>query len=307
MNAPFPPAMLRDDWQCEVAKPVEAATVRLAAVRMSSRPLGWRPLNIERREETPGAHSLPGGTTEHLIFVNLAEGQCLREGLEAVVDSAFAPGHVSVHPAFLPVRWQWTTRLSFIALALEPDFVDRTARQVFDLAPGEAQLKVVEGQRDPFITQLAGLLTREVMSPDAGSRPLAESLATQLTVHLIRNYTRRLPPSRPDTNPVVPRAVSAAVAFIDENYERDISLGDIAASVHLSPFHLARTFKKTVAVTPHQYLVQVRVNSARSLIHSGAGAGSLAEIAAAVGFADQSHLTRQFKRVFGKTPRQLRQ
>jgi AraC family transcriptional regulator len=116
-----------------------------------------------------------------------------------------------------------------------------------------------------------------------------------------------LRPNRPDINPAVPRAVTAAVAFIDENYQHDISLGDIAASAHLSPYHFARTFKKSLGVTPHQYLVQVRVNSARSLIASGASAGSLAEIASAVGFADQSHLTRHFKRVFGKTPRQLRQ
>ena len=61
-----------------------------------------------------------------------------------------------------------------------------------------------------------------------------------------------------------------------------------------------------MGMSPHQYLVNVRVNSARALLTSGAGRRSLADVAAAVGFADQSHLTRQFKRVLGLTPKQAR-
>ncbi len=104
-----------------------------------------------------------------------------------------------------------------------------------------------------------------------------------------------------------PRAVTQAVDFIHDNYAAGLSLSDIAAAVHLSPFHLSRIFKKATGVSPHQYLLQVRVNSARSLLAAGAGDRSLAEVAAAVGFADQSHLTRHFKRILGVTPRQLRQ
>jgi transcriptional regulator GlxA family with amidase domain len=59
-------------------------------------------------------------------------------------------------------------------------------------------------------------------------------------------------------------------------------------------------------VSPHQYLIQVRVNNARWLLSAGSGERSLAEVASAVGFADQSHLTRHFKRVTGLTPRQFR-
>ena len=99
-----------------------------------------------------------------------------------------------------------------------------------------------------------------------------------------------------------PRAVVQALKFIHENYPSDLSLADIAAAAHLSTYHLTRVFKKSTGVSPHQYLVQVRVNSARSLLTAGAGDRSLAEIAAAVGFADQSHLTRQFRRAFGRTP-----
>ncbi len=65
-----------------------------------------------------------------------------------------------------------------------------------------------------------------------------------------------------------PRAVTQAVDFIHDNYAAGLSLSDIAAAAHLSPFHLSRIFKKATGVSPHQYLLQVRVNSV-----SAAGAG----------------------------------
>jgi AraC family transcriptional regulator len=99
--------------------------------------------------------------------------------------------------------------------------------------------------------------------------------------------------------------VSRALAFIQRNHAGDIGLSDIAAAAHMSPFHLTRLFKRTFGVAPYQYLIQMRVNSARALITAGGGGSSLAEIATSVGFADQSHLTRHFKKVLGVTPRQM--
>ena len=103
----------------------------------------------------------------------------------------------------------------------------------------------------------------------------------------------------------MPRAVNRALAFIREHHASDISLSDIAAAAHMSPFHLTRLFKRTFGVAPYQYLIQMRVNSARALITAGGGGYSLAEIATSVGFADQSHLTRHFKKVLGVTPKQM--
>jgi AraC-like DNA-binding protein len=99
-----------------------------------------------------------------------------------------------------------------------------------------------------------------------------------------------------------PGGFTEHLIFVSDNYVRDLSLADIGEAARLSPFHLTRVFKKAMGMSPHQYLVQVRVNSARALLTSGAGRQSLAEVAAAVGFADQSHLARQFKRVFGLSP-----
>lgn len=307
MNAPFPPALLKAEPAHRRPAPVEPWTIRPEAVRLSSRPLDWRYLNIERREVEPGFHDLPGGTTHHLIFVSLADGHCIRSSDEGPIETEFEAGHVSMHPALKPVRWQWDTRLSFALLYLDADFLDRVAQQVFALGAWQFRLRNVERQRDPLVTQIAGLLSREALNSDEASALLAESMAMQLAVHLIRHYGERPRPEVTEQTALPPRAVLLASEFIHDHYSRDISLADIAEAAHLSPFHLARQFKKSTGMTPHQYLVAVRVNSARSLLSAGAGAKSLADVAAAVGFSDQSHLTRHFKRLLGLTPKQLKQ
>jgi AraC family transcriptional regulator len=306
MNAPFDRALLNADCAQRSRNPVDAAEVRPESVLVSSRALGWKPLNIERRELEPGGDCLPGGVTEHLIFVSLADGHVIRESGGDITENDLEAGLVSVHPSDTPVRWSWNTRLSFTVMSLEPGYLNKVAQESFAFDPGQVRLKTVEGQRDPVITSIAGALMREVMSGDAGSRLYAESLANLVAVHLLRNYTDHPELIEAEKVNVAPRSVIQAMKYIHDNYPNDVRLADIAGAAHLSPYHLTRVFKKATGVSPHRYLVQVRVNSARSLLTAGAGDRSLAEIASAVGFADQSHLTRHFKRMLGMTPKQLR-
>lgn len=77
------------------------------------------------------------------------------------------------------------------------------------------------------------------------------------------------------------------------------SLRAIAQCVGVSPFHVVRTFTRVTGLSPHQYLIQLRVNAARQLLASGQPPS---RVAAVVGFADQSHLTLHFKRFTGITP-----
>jgi AraC-like DNA-binding protein len=93
--------------------------------------------------------------------------------------------------------------------------------------------------------------------------------------------------------------ISRAKQYIDAYYTRNISLADLASAAEISPFHMLRTFRREVGLTPHAYLTQVRVEEAKRLLRSGM---AIAEVAGRTGFTDQSHLTRQFKRLTGVTP-----
>ena len=85
-------------------------------------------------------------------------------------------------------------------------------------------------------------------------------------------------------------------------YAADLRLEDLAAGVDLTTFQLIGLFKRTVGLTPHAYLTQVRLGMAcRHLRHAAAPA----DVASAVGFYDQSALNRHFKRCYGITPLQF--
>lgn len=282
---------------------VTITTLLPQSVKASSLGLGWWPLNVERRELAPNDLSLPGGTMEHLLFVTLAEGHYIRQDRGGFSDHLLEVGHVSIHPARRPVRWQWDTLISTVNLTLDPLFLDEQAKQVFGLDPSQVELMLIDRERDPVISNIATLMLRELMRADAGSALVARSLAHLLAVHLLRYYLRRSRAPSPEVASEWPRAVCAAVDFIDSAYAREISLADMAQAAHVSPFHLSRLFKRHMGMTPHQYLTRTRVESARDLL--SAGSKSLAEVANAVGFADQSHLNRQFKRVLGMTPGQI--
>ncbi|MBB4006329.1 AraC family transcriptional regulator [Allorhizobium taibaishanense] len=92
--------------------------------------------------------------------------------------------------------------------------------------------------------------------------------------------------------------------MICDNPAANPSLGNLAAVANTNRFKTLRAFQAMTGLTPHAYILQQRANQARRLILSGKD--SLADIAAACGYADQSHMTREFKRRYGLTPAAFR-
>ncbi|TCR83899.1 AraC family transcriptional regulator [Rhizobium sp. BK376] len=105
-------------------------------------------------------------------------------------------------------------------------------------------------------------------------------------------------PDRKDS-PSPPSSVARAQSLIDDDPAKALTLADLAQEAGLSRFQLLRSFAQANGLTPHAYILQRRVNMARRLI---ARRTPLAEAALEAGFADQSHMTRIFRRTFGVSP-----
>ncbi|MFK4105344.1 helix-turn-helix domain-containing protein [Streptomyces sp. NPDC019531] len=117
-----------------------------------------------------------------------------------------------------------------------------------------------------------------------------------LTALACRHSTARL------ASPPVPGADGIALAVRDRLADELLSppsLSELAADLGLSRYQLLRAFRTTMGAPPYAWLAQYRVNRARALLASGL---KPAEVAGLVGFADQAHLTRWFRRVLGVTP-----
>lgn len=97
-------------------------------------------------------------------------------------------------------------------------------------------------------------------------------------------------------------AVRRTKRFLDERYAESVSLGQLARLAGLSAYHLNRSFRRKIGIPPHEYQLQVRILKAKSFLRRGR---SISETAFLVGFVDQSHFTRHFKRSVGVTPGQF--
>lgn len=99
------------------------------------------------------------------------------------------------------------------------------------------------------------------------------------------------------------QAMTRVKAMLDDDILHSPSLGHLAHEAGLSRYQTLRAFANSTGFTPHAYLIAQRTRHARQLILAGT---SLADAAAASGFADQSHMTREFRKRYGFTPAALR-
>lgn len=130
-------------------------------------------------------------------------------------------------------------------------------------------------QESQFISTMALLLERQTKTqliPDTKSTARKEDSK----IRLVRDYLR-------------------------DHYAENVSLSQLTLLTNLSPFYLLRVFRSRAGFPPHEYQTQVRIAHARRLIRSGT---PLSQAAIETGFFDQSHLSRNFKRITGVTPRQ---
>ena len=97
--------------------------------------------------------------------------------------------------------------------------------------------------------------------------------------------------------------VGLLIEFINNNFKMHLSLQDFADLVHMNPFHLLRVFKKATGLSPYDYLINTRVEFAKTLLKKG----SLVQDAAIdTGFYDTAHFCRLFKRTTGLSPKDYR-
>jgi AraC-like DNA-binding protein len=125
-----------------------------------------------------------------------------------------------------------------------------------------------------------------------------ERLAEWLRALIERTSATRRPPS--SLSPHDDRALRRACDYLGDHPARNVGLDELAAAAGIGKFRLTRIFRERTGLPPHALQVAHRIRNARRLLEAGE---TIAETAAATGFADQSHLHRHFQRCLGRTPR----
>lgn len=157
---------------------------------------------------------------------------------------------------------------------------------------------------DPLLNHIALVLRAVIENKDWTGQLYAESLADALVTHFLRRYGTVPHPQREVTGGLSPYKLQRTTTYIKDHLEQALSLATLAAVGETSPAHFARLFKHTTGCSPHQYVIQCRMEQAKQLLAETDM--PLSEIGLQVGCADQSHFTALFHKHASMTPKAYR-
>ena len=171
-----------------------------------------------------------------------------------------------------------------------------------ELGAAESGFEFLYPLQDPLLSQIVKTLAEQIEGGFA-DRILVESLGTALCMRIARRFVGhlRLPTSNKGLSS---ERLQRVRDFIEAHLDEDLSLTVLADIACLSPYHFSRSFKEAAGVGPQRYVIQRRLERAKTLIRRTNR--PLALIAQEAGFADQSHLTSIFRREMGVTPGRFR-
>jgi AraC family transcriptional regulator len=270
---------------------------------LSSRSRGWNGIVVELQSfrDIDAVVQMQ----EHVVAVHLAGSISLLQRRNGKSSRApVGPGDIIITPVGEPKRWQHSGENVVILLRLAPAFVQNVAGEEFALDPTRFEIQDNFGTRDTQIEEIGKHLLAGLEREGAASRIYAESLATQLTIHLLRHYsTANIASQRPPAR-LSRHKLLRAIEYIDENLREDLTLPDIAEALAMSPSHFAHAFRHTTGLPPHRYVLDRRIERAKALLRETDL--PITEIAHRIGCASHSHFSAMFHRGTGQTPRDFR-
>lgn len=286
----------------------ESASDQIVPNPAALRSLGWSELHLELHQQPTFATDEHHHTMHVLACGVIDSSNQNAPGMRSLdgkrTRERRSSGDIAIIPAGITHSCSWDTPAQFIVLAIEPILLQNIGQDWVNPDRIELQSRFMS-ESDAFIQNILLTLKAEAEIGGIGSHLLIDSLKIALAVHLLRNYCVTRPNLSSYSNGLSQAKLTLVKDYINSRLHQDLKLDEIAAIAQISPYHFLRLFKQSTGTTPHQYILQCRLNQAKSLLKYSDL--SIVEIATRTGFCDQSHLTRYFKRILGVTPKKLLQ
>ena len=263
--------------------------------------------------EWPGVHVhwarvMPGRLLEHTNAyheVNVAiKGKLVTEKVSATgkrIVTHGGSGNICITPAGQSIGAHWDAPLENMGFSFDPQFLSKVAAE--NNFATNFEFTEVYKKEDALIQNIGLALLAEARSETPSGKVFTDSLIQTLTLHLLTNYsTAKI--TKMENGGLSGYKVRRVKEFIAENLEDDLNLSEIAAVADLSQYHFARAFRKTVGLTPQQYVMQQRIEKAKLLL-SDADL-PIVEVSLRTGFKNQSHFTTLFRKFTKLTPKTWR-
>ncbi|NJL64579.1 MAG: helix-turn-helix transcriptional regulator [Methylacidiphilales bacterium] len=275
---------------------------------LSSRLRGWNGILIEQYENssTPQSEQELPAMLSHWLILPLHSGLLVHKCDERLHESIYQKGDSLLVPAGQSSYWRCQgskSNQTELHIHLQTELIEQVA-EASEIDPLQLELINRIGKQDLHLQNIAMLLFSELYSDGLMGQLYVESLTQALVIYLLRHYS-----GTPKIITSVDRKLTHAQLqqvfdYIHAHLDQNLSLMQIAKVINISPTYFASLFKRTTGIAPHQYIIQQRVEKAKSLLSKTDL--SIKEIALEVGFSNHSHLTQQFKCLTGITPKQVR-
>jgi AraC family transcriptional regulator len=270
---------------------------------VSSRPFAWSGIVVEvfRAREVDVAAEY----SEHVVSVQLRGPINLYQRRSGRgIQRTMHPGDVIITPAGDPKVLRHQEEVEVVKLRVAPSFISRIVEEMQPRQASKIELLDNFGTRDLDIEGIARRLLAELKAAGFASRMYVESLANQLAIHLLRCYSsaKKLPEDLPTRLPRY--KLQRATDFINDNLREDLTLERISEALSMSPYHFAHLFKQSMGLAPHRYIIERRMERAKSLLRETEL--SIKQIGHQVGYSQQSHFSVVFHRFTGQTPHRYR-
>lgn len=254
----------------------------------------FRPrVRVALEERQPGVVTLPR-RADHLVRVYASPllGACSHSKFR------YAPGEIDIVPADIAEQWEEWTPSTMLSVSLPDAMLREAAAQAG--GSGAAGLDVRWKISDPQVVHIAWALHAEREAGHPNGALYTELLGMALAIHLSRKYGAPLPPR----GGLAPHELRKVAAYVETHLDQDLSLARLAEVAGMSVSHFGAQFRKSTGLPVHEFIIQRRVERAKRLLQDSAA--PVSQIAAAVGFAHQSHLARWMRRLLGATPSDVR-
>jgi AraC family transcriptional regulator len=288
----------------QVITPDDVPRLMAGEVVVDSSPLGWEGLKLRGYSTPPQDLQFPMMCDYALLSYGSRSTELHRRTQGRWQSHHVGPGVVSVLTRAEESHWRWDERLDAIHVYLPYDTLADVAAEVFERDIADIELHDILGADDAVLSDAASRLANETRVGGLGGRLYVEALRCQICVHIIRNYATMTFREHRCSGGLSRTECKMVIEFIEKNIGRTISLADLAGLLQLSVFHFSRKFRREFGCPPYAYVLQQRLKHARRQLRNGNV--PLKVVAANSGFADQSHMTRLFRRMLNVTPAEYR-
>lgn len=255
---------------------------------------------------TVGLYQAGGGlfdappTPEHRLILHLGapiRADCRVEGLHQ--RRVQVHGDLDLVPAGAAGLWEDDRPATLLHFRITHALLRATAEDM-ELNPADIGLIPQLQARDPQIEHVASALHAALATGVPLERLFAESLGTALVARVLRRFASNGP--QVIKGGLSKRQLQRVVDRVEGGIDESLSLRALAEVAGLSVSHFKTQFRRSMGMPVHQYVIQRRVERAKTLIMAG---GAISQVALDAGFAHQSHLARCMRRVLGLSPMEL--